>query len=180
MTDLEIFLLILGIIIVIGIIIVVILAAVGVFEVRRTNNLLNGTFSWHPLVDGSRFVTTSSAVANKAPVAGDTLVTSNSSSVACGSYQWTFTNNFLELGTTGLVATVASKTVGTPIVLAAKGTAGDLNQWVYNNLDFTWCLKSDTKFCIADNTNNLILNNLSINQNLGWVITNVITTPSCT
>lgn len=179
MTDLEIFLLILGILIIIGIIIIVILAAVGVWGVRRENNLLNGTFSWHPILDSSRYVTPI-PTPGKSPASGDALVTSNSSSVACGSYQWTHTDNFLELGTSGLVATVAAKTNGTPIVLASKGTAGDLNQWVYQDLDFTWCLKSDNHLCIQDNANKLVLNNISVNQSFGWGITSALTTPSCT
>ncbi len=179
MTGLEIFLIIIGVLIVIGIIIAI-AVYFGVRTIQKNiGKILAGPFSFHPTSDSSRFVTSNGATNKKTPASGDTLVLSSSTSVKCEDYEWNFKDNFLELGTANLVAVAESTTTGTPIKLAAKGAAGDLNQWVFSDVEFTWCLKSNNKLCMFNSPNNLTLENLSLNAAFAWTPTDALKTPAC-
>lgn len=181
MTGLEIALIVFGIIIFIGIIIVIILVAVGVFETKQISKILSGTFSLHPLNDSSKHLTTSSVVANKTPAEKDTLVLSSSSTIKCEDYGWVFKDNFLELGTTGLVAVATDPvTSGTEITLAKKAAASKTNQWEYNDAGLTWCLKSDNSFCMFDKADKITLERRSINTGFSWVPVDGLVPPACT
>ncbi len=211
MSGLEIFLIIFGILIFIGIMIVIILAIAGFFVEKSISKLLDGTFSFSPANDKSKFVT-SSGLTTK-PKKGDTLVLSSSSTVSCEDYAWTFKDNFLELGTTGLVATAPSPTTsttpvsttpvttsttttpvsttpvsttptpvpttGTAITLEDKGSVNDRNQWVFNDLGFTWCLKSNNKLCMFNKSDTLTLENESISEGFVWILGDAIKSPTC-
>lgn len=169
MTGLEIALLVFGIFIFITIIIIVILVAVGVFEFNKIKKILDGSFSFYSDTDTSNHVTTSMSVAGKTPIAGDTLVLSNSEKIKCDGYEWTFKDNFLELGTTGLVVVVSDAKDSAPITLAKKTTAGKLNQWDYSDVGLTWCLKSNKKLCIFNKSGILILKNIALTSGFSWV-----------
>lgn len=190
----EIFLLILVIIVILGGIVVAILAVAGVFEEenlrKKTEKILQGFFSFHSLNNNKSFVTVSSSVSSGGSdesADGKQLVVSNSSVVPCKDYEWKYINDdtiewggdLSGSGSERLVITASSSTSGADIILQKKGTPGSLNQWVFNFLDFTWCLKSNPKLCIFNKGGNLTLENLSINEEFVWVPVDAITPPTC-
>ncbi len=77
-----------------------------------------------------------------------------------------------------LVAT-ASLESEAPILLREKGTPGSLNQWIYDNNNQTWCLKSNRNLCMFSSPGNLTIMNFTQDMGFGWTITRDLTPPAC-
>lgn len=147
-----------------------------------TGELLKGVFSFHSLVDAAAYVATDGIMS------GSKLIVSSSTSILCNSYRWVHNQNdqTLEWGMNNsntpdnikLVAT-ASLEPEAPILLREKGTPGSLNQWIYDNNNQTWCLKSNRNLCMFSSPGNLTIMNFTQDMGFGWTITRDLTPPAC-
>ena len=190
MTGLDIFLIIFAVLVVMGGLVVLILGVAGYFAGKDIKKLLNGPFSLQSGLDKSKHLTFDSK---------NDLILNNSDTTSCNDYTWTYnsSDNTLEssgtfnkegdaltnalLGTTSTeyVVTAAAATSGSVISLKAKGTPGNLNQWVFNHVELTWCLKSNNKLCMFSTDDAITLDTLSINDKFTWVPVDALKSPSC-
>lgn len=179
MTGLEIALLIFGILIFFGIVIVVILIAAGVFETKKINKILSGNFSLHPLNDSSKHMIFAGAPTNKDPAAFEDIILSSSSTVDCKYYDWVFKDNFIELAGTNLILQSETLDSGSRIRLQPKKDVFQRNQWKYDEAGLTWCLVSNDKLCMFNQSDKLILDDLSVNTGFSWIPVEALKPTAC-
>lgn len=155
----------------------------GLPEDQDPKALLQDVFSFHSFLDQSMYVAVNPTDTE------DKVILSNSTLIPCDSYRWVYnqTDQTLEWGGNSssvpdnekLVITV-DLNPGTIIVLKPKGTPSSINQWVFNQNNNTWCLKSTPTLCMNSTGNILTLESL-VSEDLGfiWVISRDLVPPAC-
>ena len=170
MTGGHVALIIFIVIIVLGLIVVIILAATGVFAESEAEADIKGVFSLEHEATKNYFtqgsvITPTNTGTNVVINPSYNLTASDSGSIACANYTWTYTSYsstttptitipqaLIWGGSSNLIVTAASATDGADITLSTPTSANTLSSWVFDKDTFRWCLASTPSLCLFYDT----------------------------
>lgn len=167
------------ILIVFGILLILILAGLGFFESKNVEDIIKNPFSIERGVTSPRSYMTANT--------SNDIIFSNSSSISCSKYTWTYGTFTSGTGTTAvsipnaliyggdptMILAASASTVGSKVTLIKPTAMTDktLTSWNFNEVDRTWCLSSTSGLCLFDNQGTVELDRLSANT--GFIFTPV-------